>query len=75
MTIFVDRAQGGVSRLPGQIELMIERKSKFDDGKGVKEPTNDNYDLKIRHKILFTRSGLEEDKIRKLQLEMEKPLM
>lgn len=75
MTVFVDRAQGGVSRLAGQIELMIERKSKYDDGKGVKEATNDECDLKVSHRILFTKSSAEEDKVRRLQLEIEKPFL
>jgi len=45
---------------------MIERKSKYDDGKGVKEPMNDDYNLKIHHKILFTKKNSEEDKVRRI---------
>ena len=41
LAIVPDRAQGGSSLAPGQIELMILRATPLDDGRGVDEPLND----------------------------------
>lgn len=40
-----DRAQGGTSLAPGQVELMILRSTTLDDGRGVDEPLNDRGQL------------------------------
>ena len=54
---------------------MVERKSKMDDGKGVKEPTNDDYDFMIRHKVLLTTGDDGEELIIRVQIETEKPIL
>lgn len=52
-SVVVDRCEGGVSRLPGNIEIMFERKSFVGDEKGVNEPMNDVYHPKIEHQLLI----------------------
>ncbi|EER20554.1 lysosomal alpha-mannosidase, putative [Perkinsus marinus ATCC 50983] len=37
LTLVPDRAHGGASLLPGQLEIMIHRRMLFDDGRGVGE--------------------------------------
>lgn len=39
--ILVDRSQGGTSLTDGAIELMIQRRTLFDDARGVGEPLNE----------------------------------
>jgi hypothetical protein len=36
-----DRSQGGTSLKPGQIEVMIQRRTLLDDARGVDEPLNE----------------------------------
>jgi hypothetical protein len=72
MAIYTDRAQGGVSRLPGQIELMVERKTKGSDNRGVNEHLNDPYQMMIKHVVNFEVKGVNSGGDRKMQLRMEK---
>lgn len=41
MTVMNDRSQGGSSLVEGRIELMQNRRSNVDDGRGVDEPLNE----------------------------------
>ena len=41
LTLLVDRAQGGASLAPGQIELMVHRRLIKDDGRGAAEALNE----------------------------------
>ncbi len=55
-----DRAQGGSSINEGELELMIHRRTRLDDSRGVGEPLNekgkDGLGLPtfVTHKLLFT---------------------
>lgn len=59
MTVLVDRSEGGTSLNEGQIELMIHRRTVYDDERGVWEPLNeteaDGKGLRqlIRHFVVF----------------------
>ena len=65
--VFVDRPVAGTSRLPGQAEFIIERKSAASDFKGVAEPTNDDYEGLYRHRLVFVEGSVQQT-LRKLQL-------
>ncbi|EER10964.1 lysosomal alpha-mannosidase, putative [Perkinsus marinus ATCC 50983] len=41
LTLVPDRAHGGASLLPGQLEIMIHRRTLVDDGRGVGEPLDE----------------------------------
>lgn len=65
--VFVDRPIAGISRLPGQAEFIIERKSAATDFKGVAELTNDDYEGLYKHRLVFIEGRVQET-LRKLQL-------
>ena len=72
MTVFTDRAQGGVSRRSGQFELMIERKIDGSDHRGVEQRLNDNFNLAVKHRLLFQVGDLDEDKESQYQHKIDK---
>ncbi|XP_020217055.1 alpha-mannosidase isoform X1 [Cajanus cajan] len=41
LSVLVDRATGGGSIKDGQVELMLHRRTLYDDGRGVEEPLNE----------------------------------
>lgn len=41
MTLMNDRAQGGTSLKEGELELMINRRCLYDDGRGVGQALNE----------------------------------
>ncbi len=65
--VLVDRPQAGVSRLPSELQLIIERKSVSSDFRGVNEVTYDDYDGLWSFKLCF-HHGPNEDRLRKQQL-------
>lgn len=65
--VFVDRPAAGVSRLPGQAEIILERKSMASDFRGVPEITNDDYDGTYRHRLVFVEGNVQQT-LRKIQL-------
>lgn len=66
MALFVDRPVGGTSRIPGQLEVIIERKALSSDWRGVAEITNDDYDCFLRYDLVFYSSS-DPDRVRKDQ--------
>lgn len=74
MIIFPDRVEGGTSYKKGQIELMIERKINGEDGKGIPEILNDEYNLTVNHYVLLELGDKNvESKIeKKVQIYKEK---
>lgn len=64
--VLPDRPQAGTSRLPSQIEMIIERKSISSDFKGVNEITYDDYDGMWLYKLCFFK-GKNEERIRHSQ--------
>jgi hypothetical protein len=66
MALFVDRPVAGTSRLPGQLEIIFERKTLSSDWRGVSEITNDDYDGFMRYDLVFY-SSCDPDEIRKDQ--------
>jgi hypothetical protein len=51
MTVLNDRTQGGASLRRGEIEIMLDRKTAFDDAQGVFEPLMDRVDpYGVEHK-------------------------
>lgn len=65
--VLVDRPQAGVSRVPSEIQLIVERKSVSSDFRGVNEVTYDDYDGLWAFKLCF-HHGDHEDRLRKEQL-------
>ncbi|XXQ32610.1 Alpha-mannosidase [Plasmodiophora brassicae] len=61
MTVLTDRSQGGTSLRSGQLELMVHRRTLFDDHLGVGEPINelgaDKRGLVIRgtHRLIVSK--------------------
>ena len=55
MTVMNDRSQGGSSIRDGRIELMMNRRLYYDDGKGVDEALNERnkYGHGIQMRSLF----------------------
>ena len=41
LTVLTDRAQGGASLASGEMEVMLHRRTLFDDQRGVAEPLNE----------------------------------
>ena len=41
LAVAVDRSQGGSSLVDGTLELMVHRRMRFDDGRGVGEPLDE----------------------------------
>ena len=41
LSVLLDRAQGGASLASGQVEVMLHRRTLFDDQRGVGEPLNE----------------------------------
>lgn len=41
LTVLIDRAQGGASLASGELEVMLHRRTLFDDQRGVGEPLNE----------------------------------
>ena len=41
LSVLVDRAQGGTSLKSGGIEIMVHRRTLYDDSRGVAEPLNE----------------------------------
>eukprot|EP01017_Pseudomicrothorax_dubius_P019484 TRINITY_DN2142_c0_g3_i3.p1 TRINITY_DN2142_c0_g3~~TRINITY_DN2142_c0_g3_i3.p1 ORF type:complete len:253 (-),score=88.54 TRINITY_DN2142_c0_g3_i3:90-848(-) len=77
MTLMNDRAQGGSSLRSGEIELMIQRKIKKDDGRGVGEGLNDGPATRqyFRHYIIFSKKGEGSAVQRRIQREFDQPLI
>lgn len=65
--MLVDRPQAGVSRLPSEVQLIVERKSLSSDFRGVNEVTYDEYDGLWSFTLCF-HHGDNEDRLRKEQL-------
>eukprot|EP01017_Pseudomicrothorax_dubius_P048213 TRINITY_DN8740_c0_g1_i11.p1 TRINITY_DN8740_c0_g1~~TRINITY_DN8740_c0_g1_i11.p1 ORF type:complete len:253 (-),score=68.77 TRINITY_DN8740_c0_g1_i11:123-881(-) len=82
LTILNDRAQGGASLSPGQIEIMIHRRTLADDAKGVEEPLNE-LDLdgksglrqRVRHYLTFGKKATADGTQRRIQNEVDQPLV
>lgn len=64
MALSVDRPMSGTSRRPGELEVILERKTMSSDWKGVAEITNDEYDGFFAFKLTLYRSR-EIDDVRK----------
>jgi len=75
LTVMVDRSEGGTSLQEGCIELMVHRRTVYDDERGVFEPMNEtDADGKgmrqyIRHFIVFG------DQYRRTQKRNDQPLL
>jgi len=41
LAVLIDRAQGGASLASGELEIMVHRRTLFDDWRGVAEPLNE----------------------------------
>ena len=65
--MLVDRPQAGTSRLPSEVQLIVERKSLSSDFRGVNEVTYDDYDGLWSFKLCF-HHGDNEDRLRREQL-------
>lgn len=70
LAIFNDRPQAGVSRRPGCLEFIYERKTLSSDWKGVGEVTNDDYDGFFGYVLWFLPNS-DQDEVRKIQVENE----
>ena len=57
MSVVVDRSQGGTSRYPGMIEIMLNRISGASDKKGISEIYKNYEDVTFSHKVLFEFDG------------------
>jgi hypothetical protein len=42
LTLLNDRSMGGGVIIPGELELMIQRRTTMDDGRGVEEPLDEH---------------------------------
>jgi hypothetical protein len=74
LTIVTDRSQGGSSLLPGEVELMVNRRITHDDGRGVGEPLNE--DIVVRGKYwIFLDSITASTELHRLYAErLQNPL-
>jgi len=75
--IIPDRAQGGASLSQGHIELMLHRRLRNDDYRGVGEPLSeldwDGQGMRqwVTHTLLFTKPGYLETSYRQIQLNQD----
>ncbi|VVC42641.1 Hypothetical protein CINCED_3A013190 [Cinara cedri] len=53
LTVLVNHAQGVAGWEPGRIEFMLDRRTKYDDGKGMKEGVEDNKMTLTKYWILL----------------------
>ena len=78
MTVLNDRTQGGSSLRKGEIEIMLDRKTAFDDGQGVFEPLRDTMDhygkehkagleVVTTHKIIVDSKSSKQNLQRRIQ--------
>lgn len=68
--VFNDRPQAGVSRGPGSIEFIFERKTVSSDWKGVGEVTNDDYEGHFGYELWFLHTK-DPNEVRKIQVEKD----
>lgn len=68
LAVFNDRPQAGVSRIPGSLEFIYERKTVSSDWRGVAEVTNDDYDGFYGYSLFFLETDTLDD-VRKIQVE------
>eukprot|EP01016_Furgasonia_blochmanni_P032995 TRINITY_DN3415_c0_g1_i6.p1 TRINITY_DN3415_c0_g1~~TRINITY_DN3415_c0_g1_i6.p1 ORF type:complete len:779 (+),score=127.44 TRINITY_DN3415_c0_g1_i6:782-3118(+) len=84
LTVVPDRAQGGTSLNPGQVELMIQRKLEVDDGRGVGEALKEDHFIPntgetvpiiatMIHRIILTKPGEWEYDWRNVQWDQDQP--
>jgi len=55
LTLINDRSQGCASINDGQIEVMVQRRLLYDDGRGVGEPLNESAPIRTVHKVIIDR--------------------
>jgi len=78
MTVMNDRSQGGSSLRKGEIEMMINRKTYFDDGRGSYEPLRNKMDsngklhkegveLTLTHRIIIDKKSSKQNLQRRIQ--------
>lgn len=62
-TVLNDRAQAGASLNPGEVELLVHRRSRFDDDRGVYEPLNETLSdgtpisVQVEHQVISAPIG------------------
>ena len=75
-SVMIDRAQGGSSTQPGMIEVMINRRTETDDGKGAGEGIQEPYPISTLHYLVFeTLSTGDAQLFRQHQVESDNPVM
>lgn len=52
-TVLTDRSQGGSSMRSGEIEIMVNRRTTRDDGRGVGEPISEDLTVRGKHYLYF----------------------
>jgi len=57
MTLINDRSQGCGSLKDGQIEVMVQRRLLYDDGRGVGEPLNETAPIRTVHHVIVDKSS------------------
>jgi len=58
LTLINDRSQGCASINDGQIEVMVQRRLLYDDGRGVGEPLNESLPIRTVHKVIVDRPAV-----------------
>lgn len=54
MSLVNDRSQGGSSLISGSVELLIHRKCKLNDNRGMDAALDEDIPLKMNHYLIFS---------------------
>ena len=68
VAFYPNRPQAGLSRLSGQAEFIVDRRSIHSDNKGMPEVNNDKGDVSCVYKVVFARTDRRLKQIARLQL-------
>ena len=75
MTVMLDRAQGGTSPQQGVLEVMVNRRSRSDDGKGADEGIDEGMAISVLHHLVFDAVKADQQFFRQHQVESDNPLI
>ena len=68
VAFYPNRPQAGLSRLSGQAEFIVDRRSIHTDNKGMPEVNNDKGDVSCVYKLVFARSDRKRQQVARMQL-------
>ena len=74
-TVMLDRAEGGTSPEVGVIEVMVNRRTNLDDGKGATEGVDEGREVSILHYVVFDDVTKDQQVFRQHQVESDYPML